>query len=97
MNLVAIVVLIAMLAISTWAWRLAPTKRAADQLVGIWRVNPWGKQFYCDFFGLQIMLSLWMLTDAMSRGTWLLFAVCTLAMPMFGAMPAAVYWLVRGW
>lgn len=96
MNLVAAVVLIVMLIVSTWAWRLAPAKGAADQLVGIWRVNPWGKQFYLDFFGLEIMLALWMLADAASRGTWGLAAACALAMPIFGAMPAALYWLVRG-
>jgi hypothetical protein len=96
MKLIALTVLIVMLIISAWAWRVAPAKKAADQLVEIWRVNPWGKQFYFDFFGLEIMLALWMLADAMSCGAWLLFAACTLAMPIFGAMPAALYWLVRG-
>jgi len=96
MNAIAALVFVVMLAISIWAWRLAPTKRAADQFVGIWRVHPWGKQFYFDFFGLQIMLALWMLADAASRGSWFLAGVCIVAMPIFGAMPAALYFLLRG-
>lgn len=96
MNLVAMAVLVVMLGISAWAWRKAPAREAADQFTGIWRVNPWGRQFYFDFFGLQIMLVLWMLADAMARGTWVWFAVCTVTMPVFGAMSAALYWLVAG-
>jgi len=95
MTAVAVGVLIVMIAISAWAWRQAPAKTAAEQFLGIWRVTPWGKQFYFDFFGLQIVLVLWMLTDAMTRGTYLLFALCTLAMPIVGAMSAALYWLLR--
>ena len=96
MHLMATVVFLAMLAVSLWAWRLAPAKQAADQFVGIWHVHPWGKQFYLDFFGLQIVLVLWMLTDAANRGSWLLVVPCILTMPIFGAMSAALYFLLRG-
>jgi hypothetical protein len=95
MDLVAAAVLVIVAGVSIWSWRLAPAKEAADQFIGIWRVRPWGKQFYADFFGLLIMLALWMLADAANRGSWLLAVLCVAAMPVFGAMSAAVYWLLR--
>jgi len=30
----------------------------------------WGKQLYSDFFGLSVVLALWMLSDAQARGEW---------------------------
>ena len=96
MNAIALSVFVAVLAVSIWAWRVAPGRQAADQFVGIWRARPWGKQFYFDFFGLEIMLALWMLADAASHGAWFLAAGCVLVMPIFGAMSAALYWLLRG-
>ena len=68
MDAVAVGVLLVMLVVSIWSWRLAPGQRSADQFIGIWRTTPWGKQFFLDFFGLEIMLALWMLADAASRG-----------------------------
>jgi hypothetical protein len=95
MDVIAIGVLLVMLAVSLWSWRLAPAKQSADQFVAIWRTTPWGKQFFLDFFGLEIMLALWMLADAATRGTWLAAGACVAAMPVFGAMAAALYWLLR--
>jgi hypothetical protein len=48
-----------------------------------------------DFFGLEAVLALWMITDAMSAGTWVGAVICIAAMPIFGSMSAAAYWLLR--
>ena len=90
----ALAVMAAWLIVSVWAWRLAPGRQAAEQFLGIWRI-PWGKQFYVDFFGLQVVLALWMLSDAAVRGTWLLAIACSITMPILGAFPPALYWLLR--
>jgi len=94
MTFVALAVAVAWLLVSGWAWRVAPAGQAADQFIGIWRL-PWGKQFYVDFFGLNAVVALWMLTDAAARGTWALAIACAVALPVFGAFSAALYWLVR--
>ena len=96
MSFVAIAVFVVMIVVTLWAWRVAPAKQAADQFVGIWRGTPWGKQLILDFFGLEIVLALWMLRDAAEHGSWLLSVACIAAMPIFGSMSAAVYWLARG-
>jgi len=95
MDVLAVVVLGGVVAVSLWCWRLAPGTQAADQFVSIWRTHPWGKQFYVDFFGLQVVLALWMLADAATRGAFALAISCIIAMPIFGAMSAALYWLLR--
>ena len=94
MNIVALVVVAAWIGISLWAWRRAPGRQAAEAFTGIWRV-PWGKQFFVDFFGLGTIPALWMLTDGAARGTWALSLACIAAMPIFGALPAALYWLAK--
>jgi hypothetical protein len=95
MHVVAIGVFVGMLAVSLWAWRAAPGQQAADQFIGIWRAGVWGKQFYCDFFSLEVVLALWMLPDGAARGHWLLAPLCVITMPVFGALPAALYWVLR--
>ncbi len=95
MQLVALLVVIAWLGVTVWASRSAPGRQMIDQFVYVWRL-PWGKQFYVDFYGLEIVLALWMLSDAAARGTWVLGLACVAAMPIFGALPAALYWLARG-
>jgi hypothetical protein len=95
MHTVALLVIVAWAGISAWAWSRAPGRQAADQFARIWQV-PWGKQFFVDFFGLEIVLALWMLSDAAVRGSWALGVICVAAMPIFGTLPAALYWLVRG-
>lgn len=94
MNLVALLVVAAWIGVLLWAWRRAPGRQAAEQFVGVWRM-PWGKQFYVDFFGLEIVLALWMLADSAARGTWAFSLACIATMPIFGALPAAVYWLAK--
>jgi hypothetical protein len=94
MNAAAAVVLVVMIAVSIWAWRLRPGRQAADQFIDIWRL-PWGRQLTLDFLGLEVILALWMLSDALAHGTWLSAVVCVAAMPVFGSMSAAAYWLLR--
>jgi len=93
-RIVALIVIAAWAVITLHAWRAMPGRQAADQFGGIWRL-PWGKQFFVDFFGLETILALWMLSDAAARGAWTLALVCTAAMPIFGAAAAALYWLLR--
>ena len=95
MQLVAPAVIGAWCAVSLWAWRAAPGRQAAEQFIGIWQ-RPWGKQFYVDFFGLEAILGFWMLADASARGSWAFAIACIVAMPVGGALPAALYWLLRG-
>ena len=94
MSIAALTVVAAWLVVSAWAWRRAPARQAADQFRHIWQI-PWGKQFYVDFFGLQVVLALWMFADAAARGTLPLAIACVVTMPVFGALSAAVYWLLR--
>ena len=93
MRLVALLVLLVLVAVSTRAWRQVPGRRAADQFVEIWQ-KPWGKQLMLDFFGLEAVLALWMLGDAAAHGTWTAAIACCVAMPVFGSMSAALYWLL---
>lgn len=94
MNAIAVVVLATMIAVSIWAWRLRPGSQAAEQFIDIWRL-PWGKQLLLDFVGLEIVLAFWMISDAISHGTWILAVACMALMPIFGSMSAATYWLLR--
>jgi hypothetical protein len=52
-------------------------------------------QLMLDFFALEVVLAMWMISDGVERGAWGLAGVCVAAMPLFGAIPAAVYWLAR--
>jgi hypothetical protein len=94
MKLVAAIVLVVVASVSVWAWRILPGGKAAAQFRDIWSL-PWGKQLMLDFFGLEAVLALWMLTDAMAAGTWTGAVICIAAMPIFGSMSAAAYWLLR--
>ena len=94
MTVVALIVIAAWTGVSVWAWVTAPGRQAGEQFLGIWRL-PWGKQFYVDFFGLETILALWMLADASARGAYALAVFCIAAMPIFGALPAALYWLLQ--
>jgi len=94
MTVVAVAVLITLVAVSAWAWRQAPGRKAASEFSEIWKA-PWGKQLMLDFFGLEAILALWMLTDAHGRGTWVSAIACIAAMPVFGSMAAAFYWLLN--
>lgn len=94
MSLLAVLVLLVMLPLSIWAYRQRPGSGAKDEFAAMWRVGPWGKQIITDFFALEVMLMAWMLSHAYVHGTWVLALVCSITMPIFGAMPAAIYWLL---
>lgn len=94
MSLLAWIVLAVMIPLSVWAWRLEPGRAAREEFAQMWRVGPWGKQVLIDFYALELVLALWMLTHASVHESWVLAGVCIAAMPIFGAMPAAVYWLI---
>jgi len=59
----------------------------------MWRTEPWARQVFLDFYGLEIVLWLWMFTHAAQTGEWLPALVCAVFMPVFGSMAAAAYWL----
>jgi hypothetical protein len=94
MNLIAGIVIVVVASVSVWAWMRVPGSQAANQFRDIWSL-PWGKQLMLDFFGLEVVLALWMIADAMSAGTWVSAVLCIAAMPIFGSMSAAAYWLLR--
>ncbi len=94
MNIAALVVLLGVAALSIWAWRRRPAADFIDDFASIWEASPWGKQLLADFYGLEVILVLWMTTHAYETGDWLVYGICVATMPMFGAMSAATYWLL---
>ena len=87
----AILVLVAVALATVWAIRESPD--ALAEIGAMWR-RPWGKQIFVDFYGLEIVLLLWMIPHASETGSWLAFWLCAAAMPFLGAMAAAGYWLL---
>ncbi len=94
MNIAASVVLLGVAALSIWAWRQRPAAQFVSDFASIWRDSPWGKQLLVDFYGLEVVLVLWMTANAYETGSWLVFSICVATMPIFGAMSAAAYWLL---
>ena len=94
MNIAALVVLLGVAVLSIWAWRQRPAAQFVSDFGSIWQASPWGKQLLVDFYGLEVVLVLWMTTHAYETGSWLIFGICVATMPMFGAMSAAAYWLL---
>jgi hypothetical protein len=90
MGWIAGLVLVAVASVTLWALRRSPNFLREFQTV--WAL-PWGKQVVIDFYGLEVVLALFMVTHAMASGTWLALIVCLVLMPMFGSMAAAAYWL----
>ena len=91
MVVAAIVVIVSILLISVWAVRESPD--ALSEIGAMWR-RPWGKQIFLDFYGLEIVLLLWMIPHASETGSWVAFGLCASTMPFFGAVSAAAYWLL---
>ncbi len=94
MTAIALVVLIMVAAISIWAVSRRPGSLIGEDFVHVWSFSPWGKQFLIDFSGLEIMLALWMVSHALAHDSLVLAVGCIVLMPIFGAMPAAAYWLI---
>lgn len=96
MNALAALVLVAVAAISVSALRRRPGSAALDDFLHVWRFSPWGKQFLIDFYGLEIMLAVWMVGHALAHDSLGLAIACLARMPVLGSMPAAAYWLLGG-
>jgi hypothetical protein len=94
MTAIALAVLVAVAAVSVWALRLRPGLLALEDFARIWASSAWGKQLLVDFYGLEVMLALWMLGHATAHDSLGTAAACIAAMPVFGAMAAAAYWLL---
>ena len=94
MEIAALVVLLGVAVLSIWAWRKRPGADFVGDFGSIWQTSPWGKQLLVDFYGLEVVLVLWMSTHAYEAGSWLIFGICVGTMPFFGAMSAAAYWLL---
>ena len=92
--IVAVVVFVGIALLTIWAWRERPGAYFVSDFIALWKSGPWGKQFFLDFYGLEVVLILWMLVDAYEAGNWLAFGVCVATMPFFGVMSAATYWLI---
>ena len=94
MTAAALLVLVTVAAVSAWALRRQPGRRAVADFGHVWSFSPWGKQFMIDFWGLEAMLALWMVGHATAHDSLWTAVACIAAMPIFGAMAAALYWLV---
>ena len=97
MALAAILALVAVFLMTVHAWRLRPAQHFLDDFAQLWTSGPWARQVIVDFYGLEIILLLWMGAHAWETGSWLAFGLCAAAMPLFGAVPAAAYWLIAVW
>jgi hypothetical protein len=93
MDIAALAVLVIVATVSVWALRRRPPAQALADFIEMWS-RPWGRQVIVDFYGLELVLVLWMATHASEAGSWAAFGVCVAAMPIFGAMAAAAYWLL---
>jgi len=97
MSLALLVVLLVTVPLFAWAYLRLPAFSAGGfrQFGELWRTRPWGAQIITNFYGLEVVLALWMIEDASARRAWPLALPALLAMPVFGAIPAALYLLVR--
>lgn len=93
-TVIASLVLLAVAAQTVLAWRAQPGDQGGREALRIWSSGPWAKQFFIDFYGLEIVLALWMTSHAMQHDTWLVLIPCLVTMPVLGAMPAALYWIL---
>ena len=90
---IAALVLLAVASATFWAFRRSPGMGFAEEFGSTWKI-PWGRQLMLDFYGLEIVLALFMLSHAAGHGDWLVLGVCLALMPLLGASAAAAYWLL---
>ncbi len=90
---IAALVLLTIGSATVWAFRRSPGWGFAEEFGSI-RTLPWGRQVVLDFFGLEVVLALFMVSHAAGSGTWLALIVCLALMPIFGSSAAAAYWLL---
>lgn len=96
MKALALAVVVAHLAVSAWALRARPGALAVADLLHVWRFSPWGKQLFVDFYGLEVVLGIWMISHALANDALALAVACLALMPILGALPAAAYLLIAG-
>ena len=94
MTAMAALVLVTVAAISIWAMGRRPGRLALEDILHVWRFSPWGKQFLVDFYGMEVVLALWMVSHALAHDSLVLALGCIALMPVFGSMAAAAYWLL---
>lgn len=93
MTSAAALTLVCVLGLSVWA--LARTgPQTLTELGDIWAAGPWPKQIVADFYGLEIILALWMIQHAGLHETYWILVPCLVTMPLLGASSAAAYWLL---
>jgi hypothetical protein len=94
MTAAALLVLVTVAAVSLWALRARPGRLAVEDFARIWASSAWGKQLLVDFYGLEVILALWMIGHATAHDSLGTAVACIALMPIFGAMAAAGYWLL---
>lgn len=92
MQLTAGIVLLTVASTTLWALKASP--RGIIEVGAFMWSRPWGKQILLDFYGLEVVLALFMVTHAMASGAWIALIVCLVLMPFLGASAAAAYWLI---
>ncbi len=93
MTATAAATLIFVLSLTVWAIsRTGP--QTLTELGEIWRTGPWPKQIVGDFYGLEIILALWMIQHASLHETLWILIPCLVTMPLLGASSAAAYWIL---
>lgn len=90
---IATLVLLVVGGATAWAFKRSPGLGFFDQFMSIWSL-PWGRQIMIDFYGLELVLALFMVSHAAASGAWFVLIVCLALMPFLGATPAAAYWLL---
>ncbi len=97
MSLALLIVLLVTVPLFAWAYLRLPAFSPAGyrQFGELWRMRPWGAQLITNFYGLEVVLALWIIEDARARRSWPLALPAIMAMPIFGAIPAALYLLLR--
>ena len=92
MNVAAALALLVVASATVWAIRKSPFGKMIEEFQAMLAM-PWGRQVVIDFYGLEVILALFMISHAMGAGTWVALTVCLVLMPVFGASAAAAYWL----
>ena len=92
MSWIAVLVLITVASTTLWAVRRSPGASFFEEFQGMWAM-PWGRQVVVDFYGLEIVLALFMISHAAGAGAWWALALCLTLMPFLGASAAAAYWI----
>lgn len=93
MTAAAAATLVCVLGITIWAIaRTGP--ETLGELRRVWRTGPWPRQIVVDFYGLEIILALWMIQHAGVHATYWILVPCLATMPLLGASSAAAYWLL---